>query len=138
MRRAAYAFAALLAAALITLAGCAGQTFSFLSVRMKGGEGSIYAAAIHEFTLNTQKISVTLTLYYSAESNDAADMYSVESARGELGMGERLEIEADCSGGGWFCARAEFYVDGQRQEIISDTVQYDNNGDRVQSLEFRV
>ena len=138
MRRAAYAFAALLAAALITLAGCAGQTFSFLSVRMKGGEGSIYAAAIHEFTLNTQKISVTLTLYYSAESNDAADMYSVESARGELGMGEQLEIEADCGGGGWFCARAEFYVDGQRQEIISDTVQYDDNGDRVQSLEFRV
>lgn len=132
MRRAAYAFAALLAAALITLAGCAGQTFSFLSVRMKGGEGSIYAAAIHEFTLS-QKISVTLTLYYSAESNDAADMYAVESARGELGMGERLEIEADCGGGGWFCARAEFYVDGQRQEIISDTVQYDGNGDRVQS-----
>ena len=132
MRRAALAFAALLAAALITLAGCAGQTFSFLSVRMKGGEGSIYAAAIHEFTLS-QKISVTLTLYYSAESNDAADMYAVESARGELGMGERLEIEADCGGGGWFCARAEFYVDGQRQEIISDTVQYDGNGDRVQS-----
>lgn len=133
MRRAAYAIAAVLAAALITLAGCAGQTFSFLSVRMKGGEGSIYAAAIHEFTLSSQKISVTLTLYYSAESGNIADMYTVESARGELGMGERLEIEADCGAGGWFCARAEFYVDGQRQEIISDTVQYDGNGDRVQS-----
>lgn len=131
MKKAICGFILAICAALFALSACAG-TFRFLSVRLKGEDGTITAVAINEFDLSRGSVAVRLTIYRSDVRTTAAEMQAIDSTyTADLATGERLELTADAGEGGWFCAVAEYTAEGATNYIECDPVHYDAQGNRV-------
>lgn len=141
MKKAVFALAAAIAAATVALFpacsdadGNAAGTFCFLSVRLKGnGDGTVTAVAINEFNTGGTKLPVTLCLYRSEEyEENTQDMQLLETAESDgLAMNEKIEIVCSADAGGYFCALAEYTINGETRQIFSDMVHYSAEGTRL-------
>lgn len=127
--------AALLCPALL-LCSCSGKwRFTFLSVRMKGnGDGTLTATAQNEFSLGAGTDYSELTVYYSEEyTTDIDNMQIAESQAADI-TNERGEFALTVKAKrGFFCAVLKYTVDGESAHLQSETINYDENGTRIQT-----
>lgn len=138
MRRARAIILCLAAVCLFAFSACSGcekngeSAFVFLSVRLKGGGGTVTAYAQNEFALGSNVIPVKLELYFSEEKkSDVRDMEAVgNAASDDLDIFEKLETSANVGGGGYFCAVLRYALNGETRLLQSEILYYDEDGGR--------
>ncbi len=130
----------LLIACCIPFAGCGSgdpSVFVFLSVRMKGnGDGTITAVAQNEFELAHTAVPIELSVMFSEDyQSDISKMQTVKSERtDDLKPFGSFSVDVTAADG-YFCAVVSYSVNGDVRYIQTETLQYDLNGNRVQSPE---
>ena len=115
--------------------GCKGgkNAFAFISVRMKGnGDGTVSAVAQNEFSLFSDKIPVTLSLYCCEEyTTDTEKMTLVSRTESEgLGAYKTLDITWRLTEESYLLARLDYSVNGDKKFILRDSVLYGADGKR--------
>lgn len=130
----------LLIACCIPFAGCGSgdpSVFVFLSVRMKGnGDGTITAVAQNEFELAHSAIPMELSVLFSENyETDASAMRIIKKEQiSDLKPFGSFSVDVTAADG-YFCAVVSYSVNGDVRYIQTETLQYDLNGNRVQSPE---
>lgn len=120
-------------ALLLSLSACGSNIFSFLSVRLRAEESTVFAVARNEFALDSAVIPVTLTLYRSdTETADISQMTEIGRTHSDdLDWNQTLELSAPIERDGWYCAAIEYTAGGETRVLLSGTVHYDTGGNRI-------
>lgn len=132
-------FAAMLCAAAIIFACAAaactgGNAFTFLSVRLRGnGDGTVTARAQNEFDAGSAVIFGTLRIYRSDGQFDDTDYAELagEVYIADFSEQKTAELTVPAAGGGYFCAELTYIIDGEEYAVLSGTVHYDAQGNRI-------
>ncbi len=108
--------------------------FVFLSVRMKGnGDGTLTAVAKNEFALGSAPMPIKLTLYYSENHTESANMTEAETVSSAgLEIFETAEINYEIQSEGFYCAQISYFVNGEEKFLRSAVIGYDKQGNRTE------